>query len=126
MKTLYPARSEVNHILMTLLGSMVFSLRVIVLLNLYNCAFARDIVFPPIAGVDFYQAPLDLKNDVDIVTGSAFSGLSTFANLAYISCFEDKPDIEKYDIALLGAPFDTVSTSIPISYILFFLAAEYL
>lgn len=53
------------------------------------------------------QHALGLNEDVDIVTGSAFSGLTTFANLPYANCFADSP-IEEYDIAILGAPFDTV------------------
>lgn len=74
-------------------------------------AAARDIVFPPVAGFDAYQTPLGSGDDVDIISGSAFSGLTTFANLPYISCFNDKSETEKYDIAVLGAPFDTVSTA---------------
>ena len=73
---------------------------------------ARDIVFPPVAGFDAHQSPMGSSNDVDIVIGSAFSGLTTFANLPYISCFDDKSETEKYDIAILGAPFDTVSFSL--------------
>lgn len=72
-------------------------------------AAARDIVFPPVAGFDAYQTPLGSGEDVDIIFGSAFSGLTTFANLPYISCFDDKSETERYDIAMLGAPFDTVS-----------------
>lgn len=34
-------------------------------------------------------------------------GLSTFASVPYVRCFEDDPEIA-YDIAILGAPFDTV------------------
>jgi len=86
---------------------------------------AREITFPPIAGVDFItgrahaqaqaQAPLSNVHldDVDIVTGSAFSGLTTYAHLPYTNCFvetdKDAVTVEKYDIAILGAPFDTVS-----------------
>jgi hypothetical protein len=47
-------------------------------------------------------------DDIDIVTGSRFHGLKTFANLPYVFCFSEKEDVEKYDIAILGAPFDTV------------------
>lgn len=80
-------------------------------------ALARDVTFPPIAGVDSstgrLQAQAPLSNvhvdDVDIVTGSAFSGLTTYAHLQYINCFVEKDGVEKYDIAILGAPFDTVS-----------------
>ncbi|KAA6410873.1 MAG: Arginase deacetylase [Lasallia pustulata] len=77
------------------------------------CASARDIVFPPVAGFDVHQSPIGSSNDVDIVIGSAFSGLTTFANLPYISCFDDKSETEKYDIAILGAPFDTSVTARP-------------
>lgn len=45
--------------------------------------------------------------DIDIVTGSDFNGLSTFANLPYLNCFREGN--EEVDIAILGAPFDTVS-----------------
>ena len=45
-------------------------------------------------------------DDIDIVTGSAFNGLTTFANLPYANCFAD--DDLKLDIAFLGAGFDTV------------------
>lgn len=48
-------------------------------------------------------------DDVDIVTGSAFSGLTTFAHVPYSNCFVDGDEVEGYDIAILGAPFDTVS-----------------
>ena len=71
------------------------------------CA-ARDITFPPIAGVTPQQA--FLQEDVDISTGSAFAGLTTYANLPYVHCLADeKEKLQLYDIAVLGAPFDTVS-----------------
>lgn len=48
-------------------------------------------------------------DDVDIVSGSQFNGLRTYANLPYVNCFSDVEVKEnKYDIAILGAPFDTV------------------
>lgn len=50
-------------------------------------------------------------DDVDIASGSAFNGLTTFANIPYANCFvedESTKDL-KYDIAFLGAGFDTVS-----------------
>lgn len=61
---------------------------------------------------DTAQHRLTLQNDdkIDIVTGSQFHGLKTFANLPYINCFSDAEAKGKgYDIAILGAPFDTVS-----------------
>ncbi|KXJ91387.1 arginase family-domain-containing protein [Microdochium bolleyi] len=56
-------------------------------------------------------------DDVDIITGSQFSGLRTYANLPYINCFADaegEPFVGgAYDIAILGAPFDTGTTGRP-------------
>jgi agmatinase len=58
------------------------------------------------------QKPLGGGSDVDIAYGSQFSGLTTYANIPYVNCFSDKASAEdqssKYDIAILGAPFDTV------------------
>ena len=44
---------------------------------------------------------------IDIITGSDFNGLTTFANLPYSNCFRERG--ESLEIAILGAPFDTVS-----------------
>jgi len=76
---------------------------------------AREIVFPPVAA---YGAALQASlsgqlEDIDVATGSAFVGLSTFANLPYVHCLSADKDIEKYDIAFLGAPFDTGVTARP-------------
>jgi hypothetical protein len=47
---------------------------------------------------------------IDVTTDSEFFGLTTFANLPYVNCFKpDENEASKYDIAILGAPFDTVS-----------------
>ena len=54
---------------------------------------------------------LDALNDhssLDISSGSKFNGLNTFANLPYVHCLNKSQAIEAYDIAILGAPFDTV------------------
>ncbi|KAK4226984.1 Arginase/deacetylase [Podospora fimiseda] len=40
-------------------------------------------------------------------------GFSTFASIPYVHCFTDSPDKEAYDIAILGAPFDTGVTGRP-------------
>lgn len=72
---------------------------------------ARDIVFPAVAGIadTRTQSPIGLTETVDIVTGSQFSGLTTFAHLPYVNCFVDNQvENDTYDIAFLGAPFDTV------------------
>ena len=47
------------------------------------------------------------NQDVDIVTGSDFNGLTTFAHVPYLNCLRERS--ESFDIAILGAPFDTVS-----------------
>ncbi|CAJ2500555.1 Uu.00g034080.m01.CDS01 [Anthostomella pinea] len=53
-------------------------------------------------------------HDIDIVTGSQFNGLTTFAHLPYVHCFSDEgAQGNKYDIAILGAPFDTGVTARP-------------
>jgi hypothetical protein len=46
---------------------------------------------------------------IDISTNSKFYGLTTFANLPYVHCF-DEAEKERYDIAIMGAPFDTVGS----------------
>ncbi|PYH87548.1 arginase family protein [Aspergillus ellipticus CBS 707.79] len=79
-------------------------------------ALARDIGFPPIAAVHnpSYQFPLGHESTIDIATGSQFSGLTTFANLPYVNCFiDDDSPLNSYDIAFVGAPFDTAVTGRP-------------
>lgn len=50
-----------------------------------------------------------MNGDIDISTGSAFAGLMTYANLPYVHCLAAKEvEVGEYDIAILGAPFDTV------------------
>ncbi|KAH0347585.1 Arginase/deacetylase, partial [Aureobasidium melanogenum] len=80
-------------------------------LLLASTATGRDITFPPVAG---YQSPMmhvSGHEDIDI-TGAKFAGLTTFANLPYVHCL-DESGSEKYDIAILGAPFDTGVTARP-------------
>ncbi|KAI1464079.1 arginase family protein [Daldinia caldariorum] len=61
--------------------------------------------YKPLTGVD---------DDVDIITGSQFNGLTTYANLPYLNCLsDDEVEGKKYDIAILGAPFDTGVTARP-------------
>jgi hypothetical protein len=76
--------------------------------SFFSLIAARDITFPPISG--FAQQAIFGQDAIDITTGSAFAGLSTYANLPYVQCLAgDGVEVEKYDIAILGAPFDTVS-----------------
>ncbi|KAK4887976.1 hypothetical protein LTR28_003082, partial [Elasticomyces elasticus] len=77
---------------------------------LIGFAAARDITFPPVSGIAHdSQTPFGANgiNDLDISIG-AFAGLTTYANLPYVHCLAKKGvDVEKFDIAILGAPFDT-------------------
>ncbi|KZF26444.1 arginase, variant [Xylona heveae TC161] len=78
---------------------------------------ARNIVFPPIAGVNGLigsdtQAALSSDN-APLHIGLKFQGLTTFANLPYVFCLSEEQNIESYDIAFLGAPFDTGVTGRP-------------
>lgn len=71
---------------------------------------ARDIVFSPVAAVQFPLGdlgPNDFKPGEDI-SSSPYLGLTTFANLPYTHCLANSSDVEPFDIAILGAPFDTV------------------
>ena len=45
---------------------------------------------------------------IDVTTDSEFFGLGTFGNVPYVNCLKEA-DEGRYDIAILGAPFDTVS-----------------
>jgi hypothetical protein len=74
-------------------------------------AGAREIVFPPVSGYTTDQAILGGYNDPDI-SQPKFAGLMTYANLPYVHCLAaDREEVEGFDIAILGAPFDTVSCS---------------
>ena len=87
-------------------------------------AWTREITFPPIAPLHHPQHPLfpqgsehDPNGPID-VSGAQFTGLMTYANLPYVHCLAADGDgdgegveVEGYDVAVLGAPFDTVSCS---------------
>jgi len=73
---------------------------------------AREIVFPPTSGYTTDQAVLSGFMDLD-VSQAKFAGLNTYANLPYVHCLAGEDEkVEKFDIAVLGAPFDTVSISL--------------
>jgi agmatinase len=75
-------------------------------------ASAHDVSQLPMAPSDRHSYPSISDEFIDITSGSQFSGLSTYANLPYVNCFVDaEADKVPYDIAILGAPFDTVSMS---------------
>ncbi|KAI1119141.1 arginase [Nemania sp. NC0429] len=77
--------------------------------------------FPHAPGSTAAQRPLGglPDNDVDILYGSQFSGLTTYARIPYVNCLADEGGDGgegangKYDIAILGAPFDTGVTARP-------------
>ncbi|KAI1778701.1 arginase family protein [Hypoxylon cercidicola] len=79
---------------------------------------AREIVFPPVAAIQGGQARIYLgsgaDDDVDLTTDPV-GGLTSFAHLPYVPCFAAKTDdeVDKYDIAILGAPFDTATSYRP-------------
>lgn len=62
----------------------------------------------------FTDAASNEFDDIDIVTGSQFHGLKTFANLPYVNALSDEEaEHSQYDIAILGAPFDTSTSGRP-------------
>lgn len=82
---------------------------------------AADIVFPPLAplGPPFAGqsvlagghagAQKHISDDMLLAQATDVMGLTTFANLPHVFCLDRAQDVEAYDIAFLGAPFDTVS-----------------
>ncbi|KAF1965300.1 Arginase/deacetylase [Bimuria novae-zelandiae CBS 107.79] len=78
-----------------------------------SVAGAREITFPPVPGYAEQQL-LGHGGDVDVTTGSAFAGLATYANLPHVHCLAaEEEKVEKFDIAILGAPFDIGVTARP-------------
>jgi hypothetical protein len=55
------------------------------------------------------QAFMGYENSNGLTSTDAFFGLGTFANLSYVNCLSPNTEGGRYDIAILGAPFDTVS-----------------
>lgn len=84
------------------------------LVVLAGTAQARQITFPPVTGIQHSLGNVHHDNspfDQDI-SSALFSGLTTYANLPYVHCLsKHDDDVEKYDIAILGAPFDTVGST---------------
>ncbi|OTB04410.1 hypothetical protein M426DRAFT_320775 [Hypoxylon sp. CI-4A] len=84
-------------------------------LGIHNVQCREAFKFPPkpafVPGQKIFPG---INDDVDIVTGSQFRGLATYANLPYLNCLSDaEAEGHKYDIAILGAPFDTGVTARP-------------
>jgi agmatinase len=80
------------------------------LILLTSVAHAREIVFPALSWYTTSdQVLLGGYNDPDI-SAAKFAGLETYANLPYVHCLAGEgTEVEDFDIAVLGAPFDTVS-----------------
>ncbi|KAI1353415.1 arginase [Xylaria sp. FL0043] len=80
---------------------------------------ARDwqFQFPRAPAYSTAQRPLGGlagDDDVDIIYGSQLNGLNTYARVPYVNCYlDEEADGVKYDIAILGAPFDTAVTARP-------------
>ncbi|KAF2486858.1 arginase family-domain-containing protein [Neohortaea acidophila] len=87
----------------------------LLLLTLLTKCLSHEIAFPSISGM---QEPLLTDrilstSDLDI-SSPVYAGLTTYANLPYVHCLADAAtEVEKYDIAILGAPFDTSVTARP-------------
>ncbi len=89
-----------------------------VILTLIVSTCAREIIFPPVTGVQhpFSSFNIDEHDGKIDVSSPVYAGLTTYANLPYVHCLAiDAEDIEKYDIAILGAPFDTVGVTISLT-----------
>lgn len=86
------------------------------ILAIFSSTQAREITFPPIAAVQgrggTYQSPITQEKDV-LLELERYAGLTTFANLPWVHCLSPDTEVGKYDIAFLGAPFDTGTTARP-------------
>lgn len=90
------------------------------LLSLVSLGDTRDIVFPPVFGIDRLPGQVPIRpqsesdDDIDLTTDPT-GGLTSFGHLPYVPCFDSKADgdIARYDIAVLGAPFDTATSYRP-------------
>lgn len=58
----------------------------------------------PLAGADLLQEGAAIPGDGEPTADSIFSGIGTFAHLPLVDCFKGKTP---FDIAFMGAPFDT-------------------
>ena len=62
----------------------------------------------------FSQYPLLTEKEDALAFSDYRSPVVTFANVQYLNCYSTiSTDIERYDIAILGAPFDTGTTGRP-------------
>ena len=88
----------------------------LILAALAAAVVARDITFPPVAAIQQYPLSEHDSNGPIDISSARYAGLTTYANLPYVHCLAGEAEqIQKYDIAILGAPFDTVSLSFVLS-----------
>ena len=79
-------------------------------------SLAREISFPPVQqslgaiNIDNNNLTPGLSEDI---SQARFAGLTTYANLPYVHCLSADEEVEPFDIAILGAPFDTGVTARP-------------
>ncbi|KAL0064630.1 hypothetical protein AAF712_008462 [Marasmius tenuissimus] len=57
-------------------------------------------------GGGYVQYPVDFQYNGEVTADAVFSGITTFAKLPWVQCFGKEKDVP-FDIAFLGAPFDT-------------------
>ena len=90
------------------------TLRLAVWLSLLLVCKGREIVFPPINPLQNQQYEAVFNHPKDILNVEMkYAGLTTFANVPWIHCLSKDDEVEKFDIAILGAPFDTATTARP-------------
>ncbi|KAH6609007.1 hypothetical protein Trco_002353 [Trichoderma cornu-damae] len=63
--------------------------------------------------IPFWADTDSAMDDLDLSTTYDFSGIGTYAHVKYGNCFVDDDASEPFDIAILGAPFDTAVTARP-------------
>ncbi|KAK5168351.1 uncharacterized protein LTR77_006921 [Saxophila tyrrhenica] len=82
---------------------------------LVGAVLAREITFPPVAGIQHPIVGYGVDQDTaSLDISQLMSGIATYANLPYVHCLaNDGEEVEKYDIAVMGAPFDTGVTARP-------------
>lgn len=61
--------------------------------------------------IPFWSHAESVVGEIDLSTYD-FGGIGTYANVPYENCFVDGDSSEGFDIAILGAPFDTVCIAI--------------
>ncbi|KAJ9607587.1 hypothetical protein H2200_007665 [Cladophialophora chaetospira] len=96
------------------------SILVLLLLHLLSFSTARDIIFPPDSSIQAnlqgherqYESSLNSQKDA-FAEFEKYAGLTTFANLPWVHCLSPEEHVDGYDIAFLGAPFDTGTTARP-------------